>query len=136
MGSERAEAFLDEVAEQPDVSEVMPGVAPERGEKPDYRNNVVDIETGKASARVSRLAAQRDMEDAEETGRVRSSLERVKDRVSAQLEDERAIEELTPPARIERMAAQAVKREKIEVKDKRKSAWKSFWDTFKPGRPN
>jgi len=138
MVGERSEEFLDEVAGQPEVSQVEPGEAPGRLERPDFGTV---IETGKATARIDRLTAQHDIRDAAEAGRLRGSLLRqVEDRAHATVEAERleteAAENFPTQVKMKRMAASAKTEEKAAAKAKRNGAWEKILNSFKPGRPN
>ena len=127
------------LSERPEVDEVIPGTAPERGEKPDL-GNVVDINTGKARDVIDRLTARQDLEDTEKTSQIRGSLLRgVTDRahatVTAEREDAEAIEKFPTTARAERIANTAQRQEKSTKKSQRKSAIRDFLDSFRVNRP-
>jgi hypothetical protein len=129
MGDERVKAFKEEIEKRPIIDQEA-GEAPGRVEVPDYVP-VVDVEAGKASLRLDRLMAEQDIKDSADLADSRSAIHRIKDtvheRIEQEKEDERAIEELTPPSRIERQERQA----KAAARNQRKGAIRSFFDSFK-----
>jgi hypothetical protein len=134
--AEKFQSSKEVVTEVPVVTEVEAGEAPGRILRPDFGTA---IEDGKAAAVVDRIAAQHDTEKSGELKKVRSTIDRIKETAHAHVEEEKAdteaIESLTPPNRIERLAATAERQQKVAAKAQRKGAIRSFLDSFRANRP-